>query len=613
MIARPPRPPRPLRAPHRASRAALGALSADLDLLYSPNPLRSRAPSALTHCELFVTHPPAPSRLASALSSPQPHPLHALLSLTLSFALTASAALLSPAVAWADEAETHTETECADGMDNDGDTVPDCADADCAKAPNCQKDGAPESTNARCSDWVDNDDDGVMDCEDQDCQVESITVCGGSWSTPQGAQGGAQGGAGAPAGALASGDPRDLLGNGSDVDGERNDYLCADGIDNDRDGKTDCEDLGCQLDGSVQVCRGAPNMRFSVVGQLMHSYDMMAEEKGLTPHDTRVSRLQLRTFGPIPQIENSFYLISLLAERTPRLTFATFAVPLGKSRHMISVNSGAAGLSQSAALSIHKQLLVSRTTVFRAFEQFNSAALEVTGPLTLDNSVQYRVFALGGSGRFDGNVGGRSIVSNNTNYPWGAGAQAMLNVKGYYSRFDTPFLYTPVPLTIGLLVGGKFDQREQERALSMNVQGALRWGRLVVLGEQYTKRLLAFDPVDGGSSDQFFDSTQLGYHVQAGFLAVPKYLMVAADFGEFVADDFSTFTKSVFSGTNLRKPNDERQIRGAAHFYFYRDIGVLSLVYNYRLERNGQRDTSAADGYRDLTEKSVDLVAQYRF
>jgi hypothetical protein len=530
--------------------------------------------------------------------SPQLTPL-------LTLTLVASLLTLSPRGAWADE------IECEDGVDNDGDTVPDCADADCAAAPNCQKDGSPESSNARCSDWVDNDDDGVMDCEDQDCQVETITVCGGSWAQgAQGAQGSAPVGA---VGAPASGDPRDLIGQGSDVDGERNDYLCADGIDNDGDGKTDCEDLGCQLDGSVQVCRGAPNMRFSVVGQLMQSYDMKAEEKGLTPYDTRVSRLQLRTFGPIPQIENSFYLISLLAERTPRLTFATFAVPLGKSRHMISVNSGAAGLSQSAALSIHKQLLVTRTTVFRAFEQFNSAALEVTGPLTLDNRLQYRVFAAGGSGRFDGNVGGRSIVTNNTNYPWGAGGQVMLNIKGYYSRFDTPFLYTPVPLTVGLLIGGKFDQREQERSLALNVQGAVRLGRFVFLAEQYTKRLLAFEPVGGGAAGSLFDSTQLAYHMQLGFLAVPKQLMLAVDFGEFMADDFSTFTQSVFSGSNLRKPNDERQIRAAAHFYFYRDIGVLSLVYNYRLERDGQRDAEAADGYSNLTEQSVDLVAQYRF
>ena len=36
-----------------------------------------------------------------------------------------------------------------------------------------------------------------------------------------------------------SGDPLDLIGAGSDQDGERNDYLCSDGIDNDNDGKID--------------------------------------------------------------------------------------------------------------------------------------------------------------------------------------------------------------------------------------------------------------------------------------------------------------------------------------------------------------------------------------
>jgi len=525
-----------------------------------------------------------------------------LLLLALTLLIFSFASALSDARAYAEG----KETLCADGKDNDGDTVYDCADADCKDASNCQKDGAPENSDARCSDWVDNDGDGVTDCDDQDCQVETITACEGSWDSSLRAFN--QPKKEAVSATLEStsspsapaGDPRDLIGQGDDIDGERNDYLCADGIDNDGDGKTDCEDLGCQLDGSVQVCRGAPNMRFSIVGQLAHTYDLSASDDDLSKMDTRVSRLQLRTFGPIPGIENSFYLVSMLAERTPRLTFAMFSVPLGKSRHSIAINSGAAGLSQAAALSVHKQLLLSRTTVFRAFEQFNSAALELTGPLNLDNTIQYRLFAAGGSGRFDGNIGGRSVSDNGLNYPWAGGGQVMFNIKGFYSRFDTPFLYTPVPLTIGLLVGGKYDRREQEEFLSSNVQGAIRYGRLVILGEHYYKHDLAFG------------SNQQAYHVQAGFLVIPKHMMVGVDFGEYVANPFDEKKLSEAGGysSTLRKPNDERQMRGAVHWFFYRDIGVLSALYTERFVKDGQR---VGTEYENLKERIAQLVAQYRF
>ena len=502
-----------------------------------------------------------------------------------------------------------TETACDDGVDNDGDTVADCADNDCKTAPNCQKDGNPENSDARCSDWVDNDGDGVTDCDDQDCQVETISACEGSWDSAMRAfnedksseeNSSSPSSSSSPSEALISGDPRDLLGQGDDIDGERNDYLCADGIDNDGDGKTDCEDLGCQLDGSVQVCRGAPNMRFSIVGQVAQSYDLSATDDDLSKMDTRISRLQLRSFGPIPGIENSFYLISMLAERTPRLTFAMFSVPLGKSRHTLAVNSGAAGLSQAQALSIHKQLLLQRTSVFRNFEQFNSAAIELSGPLNLDNTIQYRMFAAGGSGRFDGNVGGRSITQNNLNYPWSAGAQLVLNIKGFYSRFDTPFLYTSVPLTIGVIAGAKYDRREQEEFYSGNIQFAIRYKRMVFLAEDYFKREVAYG------------SNQNAYHAQLGFLAIPKHLMLAVDFGEYIAQEYETLPKDGYSST-FRKPNNERQVRGAAHWYFYRDIGVLSFVYTDRLVTEGQRDNSVADGYSDLRERLLQLIAQYRF
>ena len=506
------------------------------------------------------------------------------------------------------EAKKAKEVNCGDGIDNDKDSVADCADNDCKESAQCKPDGRPENTNARCRDWVDNDEDGVTDCDDQDCQTELISACEGSWdaalrkSAPNAKTtvksssssvntSGAQ---------MSSGDPLDLIGAGTDQDGERNDYLCSDGIDNDNDGKIDCEDPGCQFDGSVQVCRGSPNMRFSIVGQMMHKVDLAADEADNSPYDTRVSRLQLRTFGPIPQIENSFYLISMLTEKTPRLTFAMFSLPIFKSRHMLTINSGAAGLSQAQALSVHKQLLVRRTNVFRAFEQFNSAAIEFSGPLNDTNTLRYRVFGAGGNGRFDGNIGGRSLGNQSLNYPWSAGAQLGINLVGYYSRFDTPFLYVPVPLTIGILAGGKYDRREEEEFYSTNIQAAVRYRRMVLLAEHYWKNELAFE------------SKQAAWHAQLGFLAIPKVLMLAGDFGNYQAEPF----KGIPTSDTVREPRDEMQYRAAAHFFYYRDIGVLSVVYNKRIVEKGQYNTEAMgdeDRYINLIQEELSFIAQFRF
>ncbi|MCZ7681248.1 MAG: hypothetical protein M5U28_21645 [Sandaracinaceae bacterium] len=141
-----------------------------------------------------------------------------------------------------------SETSCDDRQDDDGDGMIDCADADCFEHARCHAGGEEERTDQRCSDWIDNDGDGAVDCEDDDCSAEHITVCRGSWS-------------GRPAGAGHGAGPEhevpeltgnmsveDLIGRGSDADGERNDYTCSDGVDNDGDGRTDCQDFGCRFD-----------------------------------------------------------------------------------------------------------------------------------------------------------------------------------------------------------------------------------------------------------------------------------------------------------------------------------------------------------------------------
>ncbi len=59
------------------------------------------------------------------------------------------------------------EVSCADGQDNDGDGLVDCADDDCITTPAC-----PE---VDCADGQDNDGDGLVDCADDDC--ERATPC----------------------------------------------------------------------------------------------------------------------------------------------------------------------------------------------------------------------------------------------------------------------------------------------------------------------------------------------------------------------------------------------------------------------------------------------------
>ncbi|HHH28734.1 MAG TPA: hypothetical protein ENK57_10375, partial [Polyangiaceae bacterium] len=133
-------------------------------------------------------------------------------------------------------AEPRRETICDNRQDEDGDGLADCADADCFDNPHCQAGGDEERTNDACSDWVDNDGDGAVDCEDDDCNAPHITVCRGSWQgTAPGTSG--QETAGAEEIPELTGDMsvEDLIGTGSDADGERNDYLCSDGLDNDGD------------------------------------------------------------------------------------------------------------------------------------------------------------------------------------------------------------------------------------------------------------------------------------------------------------------------------------------------------------------------------------------
>lgn len=169
--------------------------------------------------------------------------------------------------AWAQQPEK--ETNCSDRIDEDGDTVTDCADADCYDDPVCKTAGGLENNNVLCSDWIDNDGDGAVDCEDVDCNGPGITACQGSWQGPLTGTGATPApGTGPADGATSSGElpvlgegqsVEDLLGTGSDADGERNDFVCSDGFDNDGDGAIDWpDDPECTAAGGLDEDRRCP-------------------------------------------------------------------------------------------------------------------------------------------------------------------------------------------------------------------------------------------------------------------------------------------------------------------------------------------------------------------
>ncbi|MEM9067689.1 MAG: hypothetical protein AAGE52_04260 [Myxococcota bacterium] len=485
-----------------------------------------------------------------------------------------------------------TETQCADRQDDDGDGMIDCADADCFESGVCESGTGDERNDERCSDWIDNDGDGVVDCEDPDCSGPGITVCAGS----------AHGGQSLPddhaedipeiSGNMAA---EDLIGRGGDSDGERNDYTCSDGVDNDGDGRTDCQDFGCRFDPQVSVCTGSPGYRFSVVAGVGFSYDLEANTDFQTAADVTFTRLQLRALGPIPFINDSFFLISARLERTPRVTFAHFQVPLGSRGHFLAVNSGSGSLSPRIIISAAKQpLLDAPFYLTNAFEEGNSANLEVGGPVTRDNTLHFRLFAAGGSGRSNGNVGGRFFPDDNQNFTYTVGAQFGINFIGHYSRFDSPLLYDRVPLGLALLVGGKFDQRATERYPAANAILAFKYGPFMMLAENYFKYSIDF----GGS-------LQNAFNVQASLLLWPKHLLLAADFGMYVAQDFDNLPDN--PGAAPRLFEDELQFRVALHWWWYRNIGLLTLRYSEtHIEDDGFPTTPD-------TERELRLEIQFRF
>lgn len=509
---------------------------------------------------------------------------------------TAGGAAAAPAVAAASAPPpgptTGAETACDDRADDDGDGMVDCADADCFESPHCEIGGGEERNDERCSDWVDNDGDGAVDCEDPDCSGNGVTVCHGSADTHQALPDDHAEDLPELTGDMSA---EDLIGRAGDNDGERNDYLCSDGVDNDGDGRTDCQDFGCRFDPQVTVCTASPGYRFSVVAGVGFEYDMQADTDFQSAADVNFTRLQLRALGPIPYINDSFFLISARLERSPRVTFAHFQVPLSSNGHFLAINSGSGSLSTGLIISAAKQpLLDPPFYLFNAFEQGNSANVEVGGPLTRNGRLNFRVFAAGGSGRSNGNVGGRFFPAENQNFTYTTGAQFGINFIGHFSRFDSPMLYDTVPLGLAALVGGKWDQRATERYPAANALLVFKYGPFLIRAEDYFKYSLDF----GGS-------LQNAFNVQTSILLWPKHLLLAADFGMYTAQDYDELPEDPDAGP--RQFRDQLQFRVALHWWWYRNIGLLSLLYSEsHFEEDDNPNTNE-------TERIIRLEAQFRF
>ncbi|MCP4499806.1 MAG: hypothetical protein GY822_07575 [Deltaproteobacteria bacterium] len=511
------------------------------------------------------------------------------------------------------------EEICDDGIDNDGDTVMDCGDSDCAEAEACQPNGAAEISDKSCSDWIDNDGNGYKDCDDHSC--DNAKVCQGTWKVAGDGAAPNPGDDDIPE--LQAGmSVEDLIGKGSDKDGERNDQVCSDGIDNDGDGRVDCADIGCRFDPQVTVCRGTPGIRFSMVANITHSFSNDRDDIGDDyvgdlgkqidedgRFETRFSALQLRAFGPLPGIQDSFFLISGRAERSPRMTFVMAQFPIWGG-HNININSGGGGLSNALVLSNAKRLMVGAPFyVYNAFEQGNGAAMEFNGPI-IPGWLSYRAYVGGGSGLFNGNLGGRYFSFGDDNYNYSVGAQLSFNPIGFISRWDSEYLYTTVPLAFNISLGVRHDARTAELFQATNLSMQLRWGPLLVKNETFAKY------------EHNFGTFQSATNITVGLLAIPKWLMLGFDAGGFLPGEMGTPPAADYRyTTGLRRQRGELQWRAAAHLYIYRNIGILSAVVTDQYQFATLADMAAASStgsnvseieVRD-NNREFKLVAQFRF
>jgi hypothetical protein len=493
------------------------------------------------------------------------------------------------------------EENCGDRLDEDGDGLADCADADCFDAETCEAGGTDENTEAACRDWLDNDGDGAVDCDDQDCQSPGIRACGGSWS---GGSTTATSSAPEDLPELAAGQSlEDLIGTNGDVDGERSDETCADGIDNDLDGRMDCADIGCRFNPAVTVCQASSGIHLSIVagggGRLTLNYNADGSYTGNVPLGG-ITLVQVRALGQIPGIQNSFFLLSARLEDSFRLNFVLFQIPISPRGHYLQFNSGSGTLSSALIISAARQIMLDRAVYLnQAFEQGNGVVLETGGPIDEDGRLRFRLFATAGSNQFSSSVGGRFFSADDRNFAWSAGGQLQLDIAGHYDRIgDDPYMYTPSPLNVSFLAGLKYDTLPNERALAWHALGIFRFWHFQLRAESYSRYV--FD----------YDAAQTAWNVMGTVLIVPRVLLFAADVGGFyhVSPYHNLPTSSTaMTPMGVTYQPEQFQYRAALHWFFYRDVGILTFLY-----AETQREHVAGALVPD-TERVFRIEARFRF
>jgi hypothetical protein len=498
------------------------------------------------------------------------------------------------------------ETICTGRQDEDGDGLPDCADADCYADPSCRAGGSEERSNQACSDWIDNDGDAAVDCDDDDCRVDWVNVCNGSWT---GAAASSGGGTDVPMDDLPElGEGmsvEDLIGTGGDLNGERNDETCSDGIDNDSDGRMDCADFGCRFDPQVSVCQGEPGFRFSVVAGIGARINL-----GFTPDENLVTnspeagftRLQLRALGPIPGINNSFFLVNVEASDSVRLTFLLFQIPLGTDGHYINLNSGSGTLTTGRIVSASRlPLLDPAFYMLNLYEQGNGGVVEVGGPIDSDGLLNFRLFVGGGAGNFTGNVGGARVSPSlaGSSFAWTAGAQLHVNLIGRIDpRYDIGLMYTPETTGFAVRAGAKWDQRPLERQVVWQGMAVFRAWHLSFRAETVGRFAIDY----GGAANEAFN-----FEVQA--LLIPRTLVLSGDIGgNFRLLDYDRTMLPMDIANDVFVP-EEFQYRFALTYYFFRNVGTITALYS----ENRMSEFAEARFSRQAIERVLRLEARFRF
>lgn len=500
-----------------------------------------------------------------------------------------------------------TERVCDDGQDQDGDGNVDCADADCFSAANCQAGGSDERTDRACSDWIDNDGDGASDCDDADCQADTVRVCRGSW--PQSAPGGGGtttvGASGMddlpelPEGATSA---EDLVGQNGDLEGERNDAACSDGIDNDGDGRVDCADYGCRFDPDVSICQTQPGLRFSVVGGVGGGIQLNFAQNGQYANNqpsAGFTLLQLRALGPIPFINNSFFLIQMRADVQLRVNFILFRVPINNNGYYLALNSGSGLLTTAFVVSAaNYPLLNPPYYMSNIVEPGNGFSLELGGPLADTTSpLNFRLFAAAGSGEGTGNVGGRFYRSDDRNFSWSGGGQLLLDVIGRTDRFDSLFVYTPNPHSLQFTAGARFDQRPNERMMLWQAGFFWRYTHFLIRGDYFGRYVLDYNALNHT------------FNVSASVLLVPRILMFAADIGGvYRSQGYQNLPTGERTPNGVTYVPEQTTWRAGLTWFFFRRTGILSLVYG-----ETYRENDPTNPLRYPVERTVNLESRFRF